>query len=246
MASPTVSASSSGDEGSSSTSHTLTYPAGVSSGLLVVWEINCANSTNTVSWPAGTTQLSNLTTRGLAAGPNCGAGGNAADSCHSQAYRIADGSEGASITVTTSGSTRCCYVGRLISGAHASSAPEITVNPLVGATNGSPDPPSITPSWGTADNLYVAAFASIGTGDTVSTYPSGYTTSQFNKTGTSAASMGSATQGITSSTTENPGTYSISPNQVWTAYTIAVRPAAAAATASSNMVGCGVGARFIA
>lgn len=235
--SPAIATSTSGAEGADTSSHTVNYPASCcSAGDLVVVEINCSNSTKTITTPGTFTELFNRTTRGAATGPGCGANGNAADSCHVIAYQIANGSEGASVTFTTSATNRCVYVSRRITGAHASAAPEATINPLVASTNGNPNPPSITPSWGAADNLYIAGFASIGSADAVSAYPTNYTDSQFNKNA-NAASMGSASRQVTNSTTEDPGTYTISPNQVWTAYTIAVRPAAA----DAGVIGGGVG-----
>lgn len=224
-AAPTV-ATSTSNTTASGTSHTVSHPASCcSAGELLIYQMVCANSTKTVTWPGTVTQLFNQTTRGVAAGPGCGANGNAADACHTVGYRFADGSEGASITVTTSGAaTTCSYAVYRITGAHASTAPESAVNPLVGSTSANPNPPSLDPSgWGTEDTLWVAAYVVISN-TAVTSYPTNYTANQLNPH-TTGAGLATATR-TNSASSEDPGTFTHSISEVWTAYTLGVRPAA--------------------
>lgn len=146
--------------------------------------------------------------------------------------KVADGSEGGTtVNFVTSGSETAAaqvyhvlaayWEGSLSGGVAASSG--------VSSTTQNPNPPSLDPAaWGTEDTTWIA-YAAGGTYTSVTTYPSGFTNGLHNNggTGTSGASVGSAR--IRSATASiDPGSFTMNARQSSVAFTIAIRPAAAA------------------
>jgi hypothetical protein len=115
----------------SGTSHTVTLPTGIAAGHLLVAIFGLRLAT-TVTWPAGWTPISTA-------------------NLYYVAYRVADGGEGASITVTTSAARTSAHHVYRITGQH-SAAPEIA-----SADSATVNPPSLTPSWGADDTLWLAS-----------------------------------------------------------------------------------------
>jgi hypothetical protein len=175
--------------------------------------IACRNSSATITFPGGWTVLDDFTSGGVA-------------TTHTRTaiyYRTADGSEGASVTVTTSVSNACAYVTKRITGQHASSAPEAGTAASSNSTN--PDPPSLSPSWGAEDTLWVAVEGN-NASRTISVYP--YADNNIavpTSTGTNAT-IGYCEQSVNTATSD-PGTFTISAAENWGAQTVAIRPAAA-------------------
>lgn len=137
-------------------------------------------------------------------------------------YKFASGSEGASVTVSWTGSIKNVWHSVRITGAHASTAPEIAS--ATGNSN-APNPPTLTPSWGSAANLWIATF---GAGQNeADTYPAAYTDNRYteaNTTGSANAGIGFATRALTA-TDDDPAAYGIAETRPWNANTVAVRPA---------------------
>lgn len=145
-------------------------------------------------------------------------------------YRFVDGSEGWSgtgQTITVSGGTeQWCAHGVLISGQHASQAPEVAA--ATGAS-GNFDPPSLTASWGAEDNLWLV-FAGADGGPAVTGWPASYADNQQEgDTGGAAAGVtgAMATRNLNGAT-DNPGAFA-NDTDPWRALTVVVRPAAVAA-----------------
>jgi hypothetical protein len=136
-------------------------------------------------------------------------------------WKIASGSEGATVTVTHSGLARPASTSYRITGHDAAQAPE-----LLYAAN-SNDPPSLTPSWGNQNNLWVAGTSGVsGTNVTAPTYPSGYSDNQLTTASSNGAGgkMATATKGAIGSS-DNPAAFvnNLPTNPV--AFTVAVKPA---------------------
>lgn len=96
------------------------------------------------------------------------------------------------------------------------------------------NPPSLSPSWGSDDNLWIALAGHAASSDNAfSAAPTNYT--GFVNTGTSsggsAASIGSGTRNLTASS-EDPGTFSVNNNRWWAATTVAIRPSAVVGSSS--------------
>ncbi len=206
MTFPVIAGTSSGVDNTADTSLSITLPGGYSvDDLLIIFaEFDRATSSFTVTTPTGWTELES-------------------DDYGSYYrvrvwYRVATGSEGASVTVTISDNARAGYVVYDITG--YDSVPES--NSAVGMGGGSttPDPPSLSPSWGSDDTLFIA-FAACQDED-FTAYPSNYSLSQLTEHGTNA-SVAVAARDLAASS-DNPGTFTIASKSPWLAYTIAVKP----------------------
>lgn len=95
-----------------------------------------------------------------------------------------------------------------------------------GAVSAIPDPPSLAPSWGAADTLWIAAAAWDNASRTLSSYPANYTANQVYANGAnSSANVGTvaATRELNAAT-EDPGVFTISADEQWAAFTIAIKP----------------------
>ena len=186
MAFPQVEGTATSVEASATTSHTVSLPASIVSGeVLVVWFSVEHSSDSTVAWPGGWTELDetfNVEFEGAVA------------------YRIATGSEGSTITVTTGQSQKSGHIAYRISG-NTSNAPEIDVSNAFA----NPDPPSNTPSWGAKDTLWLAAYVSSQKKYSIS--PAGYSNTVISPNwGTDGEN---AVAGLEANTTaDNPSTFS--------------------------------------
>ena len=138
-------------------------------------------------------------------------------------YKIATGSEGSTVTVPFTPNARPWAARSFrVSGHNSSSAPEAA---SATGTGTSPDAPSLTPTGGSKEYLWIW---SVHVGDedfgagTVSSFPTNYTTNA-DQVGTTAAAVGTSYRANTASS-ENPGTGTLSAGAPWTAVTIAVYP----------------------
>jgi len=90
----------------------------------------------------------------------------------------------------------------------------------------SPDPPSLTPSWGALDTLWFAMFSCSNDDETVNAYPTNYGNGVDTISGggeNNGASVGSARREL-NDTVDDPGAFTLSENAAWVANTLAVRP----------------------
>lgn len=211
MAFPTIAATATSAKTSGiSSTVTVALPTGIVAGnLLIAAVVNGGGAS--LSWPAGWTELFDQN------------GGTAGQSA---AYRFADGSEGASINCTLSGASAIAAMAAWrITGHHASTPPEVGTPPAVSSTS-TPNPPSLTASWGAESNLWIA-FTGIEGLRTVSAYPSNYGLSQIEQqsdgTATVDMTIGAAARQIAAAT-ENPGTFTWDGTDNAVAQTIVVRP----------------------
>ncbi len=87
------------------------------------------------------------------------------------------------------------------------------------------DPPSVSPTWGDALNLYVALGFAGDQAVTVSSGPAGYSnvTAGASDSGTSPQVMGATI--VASGTSDDPGAFTISTNDLWEGCTVVFRPA---------------------
>lgn len=193
-------------------SRVVTLPGSIVSGNLLIAMIAC-NSATTFTWPAGWTEFKDT----------------GEDPGFSAAYRFADGSEGASITVTVSNTIRdTVHIAFRATGAHASTPPEITS--VATSSTATPNPPSITPSWGAADTLFLAiAAVDRSSGVTLSAYPTNYALYNTDKGHPTAGSTSGGRLSMggreLNATSADPGTFTFSASHPASAHTIAIRPA---------------------
>lgn len=196
---------------SSSTTHNIAMPAIVVAGDLLLAFV--AARDDNLTTPAGWTLLGK---RSAGASTTTG----------SVFYKVAAGTEGGTTVnfATATSSLMSAQVVRIQSGTY-SSTPE-TANTF--ATSGTtPDPPSLSPSWGSY-NVLLFAFVSTNNSRTISVYPLP-DNQQLAATGAPGVggthqTTGLCTQQATGSTF-NPGTFTINVSSFWTAHTIALKGA---------------------
>lgn len=149
MTFPSVAGTNSGTN-SATTSHTINFPASVASGDLLVLVTACESGFLTID---GFSELVAI---------NNGVVGRVY-------YKVATGSEGGSATFTTGGSVESCYAIYRITGQNASGFIED------GSASADADPASLTPSWGSADTLWLACIAGRNSSNPqITAAPSGY------------------------------------------------------------------------
>jgi hypothetical protein len=136
-------------------------------------------------------------------------------------YKFANGSEGASVTVAASANSFWSSTAYRISGYQG--APQAGTTATGSASN--PDPPNLTPSWGSAKTLWIAAAGrDAGGASDFSASPANY--SALIQNGGSGSANHSATASAYrefQAASENPGTFTS--NSDWAANTVAIRPA---------------------
>lgn len=227
MAFPTASAPTAKAFATSVTSMAVTMPATVNSGDLLIALVEVRNA-GTWTKPTGWSDISTVSQ-----------GGGGSVGKLNGFYKIADGTEGGTTAtwIASTGTTAIWQVIR-VTGWHGTTPPE-GATASGDATNA--NPPSLTPSWGAADTLWIAVAGNAATGETT-----GFTAAPTNYTGlqSNGASSGGSTTNTATATrqlnavSEDPGTFTPSSNRFWTAATISVRPAASvvAVQASQRMM----------
>jgi hypothetical protein len=210
------------------TSQTINIPTCASGDLLVVIT-GARSAANSVTWPAGYEELFDT---------------NASTGLLSAAYKVSNGSEGSTISVTYAVSNSPGAVAYCITGQHASTPIEAaTAATNTTGTSANPDPPSFSPSWGSGeDTLWIALEGHAGSTDTTA-FPTNYGSNQLEAhANAGAATRGSAAAATRESATspENPSSFTLASGVVWVANTIAIRPASAAAAAGGCIIGGGI------
>jgi len=137
MAYPVIAAGAASATPADATSHVCTLPSGIAVGHLLLAVVVCDGDA-AMTWPAGWTALTN----------GAGASGTAVRT--EARYRIADGSEGASITITGGSEAWVSRTWRITG--HRGTAPECAATT---GTSADVDPPSLSPSWGRKDSLWL-------------------------------------------------------------------------------------------
>lgn len=207
---PTVAATNSSQENTSTTSHTVNLPASIAAGdlLLIIWQSSSPSVTTPSGWnllsPTPTTNGSNIQLIVY--------------------WKVASGSEGATQAITTGANTPAAHVSYRITGYQGT--PEVLA---ATGTDTTPNPPSLSPSWGYDKTLWIAISdsARAGAAHSVSATPSGYSdvvsSSMDLATNTSYRLWTLRKQAEAAS--ENPGSFTISNSLDWAAATLAIHGA---------------------
>lgn len=202
MAFPQVEATSSYSTDSQDTTHVIGIPTGTVDGDVLV-AIFAGTGTPSHSPPASWTTLLQPTS-------------TFRTSVH---WKIAS-SEGADFTITTSTGTRASARVFRISGATS-----VEADVGSGSDTAAPDPPSLTPSWGSQDTLWIAVVGALWVNNLSVTAPTNYANvlsrnTQFIETGAVVTA-----QRENSVATEDPAAFAISASEPSLPLTIAVEPA---------------------
>ncbi len=188
-----------------SSGFSLNLPSSISAGQILIMLLARAGGAQTFSWPAGWTELTS-TSDGSTTQVAC-------------AWATATGTEGSTITVSSSdaGSESTRAIAYRISGGISVQAG----TPATGSSS-NPNPPSLSPSWGAADALWLAMWAG-DTGTATSSNPTNYALGAVSIDGGADTSIGAAARSLGTSS-EDPGTFTLASSSAWVANTIAIRP----------------------
>jgi hypothetical protein len=206
----------------SGTSHTVNLPTGIVAGNLLVVVFG-GSAAATLTWPAGWTEF--LT-------------GGATGAVLNAAYKLASGSEGSTITVT-SGATSLTSNTRSYRITGSGEAPQAGVNVTI-SSSATGDPPSLTPTWAASLDILWIAISFASTQSTVSTYPTSYTNTAVLANG----STGLATCNLNATgTVQDPAAFTWGGTGRKNTNTIAIKPGFpfVATLASAGLTGFGPG-----
>jgi hypothetical protein len=184
----------------SGTTHTINLPSGISAGdlLLIIFSSDGTAQDHSVS---GFSRVAYASYSGHTF------------SVHS---KTATGSEGATVSGTTASTEATAHISYRISGWTDSD-----ISSVVNGISTSPDSPNLAP-WASYKTLWISAAG----GDynrTVSTYPSGYSDTEFSRYNSTVGSWVASASKELEAASENPGAYTISASDDWSAVTIAIK-----------------------
>jgi hypothetical protein len=196
------------------TSHTVNLPPNISAGDLLIVFFSC-DGIETVTWPtadgwASIFHQTNANTLDIG-------------------YKIADGTEGATITVDTGSSEQSAHISYRITGHDYAQAPEVSTGATGNST--SPNPDSLTPTGGAKDYLWIAVEGNDDGQSAASAYPSNYTNGQTNNSGASGGANVAVARRELNASSEDPGAFT-TPLEKWVACSVAVHPRSAATAVS--------------
>jgi hypothetical protein len=204
--------------------HTINLPASIANGDRLLWIGGKGSQVATMDTPTGWTRIIDE---------------NIANGVFMYA-RDADGTEGASMAVTSSGATvKQASIVYRVSGAEAvvTQLPEIST--VATGTGTTPDPGSVSVTGGPKDILAIAMFNLAGEEVDDDTWcnsaPTNYA-GLLQKTsgtgGTNTSNELATAHRQLNAASEDPGSFNVDVSFAWRAYTIAIHPAGAAAAAS--------------
>ena len=189
----------SSEEGS--TTQTVSLPAALAAGDLLIIDL-VLSSGPTVTTPSGWTELFKVISSGQIT--------------IASYWKNSDGGEGGSVAVT---------VGRSVEGGHTSYRISGWQGTPEAATNASDaDPPNLTPSWGSAENLWIALCGWHTETTDITAPPSNYSNLLTANSSGDRSNIGTAER-ILAASSENPGTFTGAANEYPRSATIAVQPA---------------------
>lgn len=218
MAFPAIQGTATTNGTTATTTPVVNLPTGIVSGETLLVLIRVA-SAGVIDWPAGWTELFD----------------DASDASNDQtaaAYRKADGTEGATITLSSASAKFAALAWRINAAADPTvTAPQFAT--LAVGTSANPNPGSLSPTGGAKDYLWLAVGGWEGEQTSPpGTFPASYTLNQIGAdsgiaglVATNCRVAGAGRQ--LNAATEDPGTYTISASDDWTATTIAVHPSVA-------------------
>lgn len=170
-----------------------------------------------IGWPAGWTELLDEST-------------DASANQEAAAWRKADGTEGATISLT-SGSGKFAAVAYCIQGAADPTITPPQFSTIATGTATEPNATAVTPTGGAKDYLFLTVYGMEGEQTGVTSYPANYTGAQlFANSGTAGAvttncTIGSATRQLNASS-DDAGVWDVTGTlDDWSAYTFAFHPA---------------------
>lgn len=219
MAAPTDSARQATNITTAATSHAINVGTPAAGTLLIVL-VRFAAAPGTITF-TGYTSLN-------------GASGDSSDATDDTTivfYRWADGTEGASDTLTTVNSVKLAALGWEITGAEnpSVSPPQISAVAVGTTAANTANPNSVAPAGAPKDTLYIAMMGLDGEANAPTASPTNYSTVTTANSGTGGAvatncSIGGGSRQLAASSSDDAGvfTHGAAPTG-WTAYAVAIR-----------------------
>ncbi len=220
MAFPVVESTATSSTSTAGTNHVVVLPSGIAAGDLILILMDIGSTAASLNAHGSYTELLDE---------------NQANGLKIL-YRQATGGE-TNPTFVSSASTRDATITLRISGAEDPATQPPQIGTTATATNSSPNPPSLTPTGGAKDYLWIAMMGSPGEQADDGTYlvsvPAPYAGNSLQKTcgvaGTNLGGLIAAAWRTANAASEDPGVFGVSENAAWRAQTIAVHPAAGTA-----------------
>ncbi len=214
MAFPTVANTNTTNGTGATANAAVNLPASIKAGQLLIVLHRCS-AAGAHGYPAGWNELFDDASDGSTNQTSC-------------AWRKADGSEGATITVTQT-SSKFASLAYAIDGAESPTVQPPEFATLVTGSSTIPDPGTVTPTGGSKDYLFL--WMGGWEGEQTSP-PASQPTNYTNPIGADSGTAGVVTTNCrvasarrtNTATSENPGTWTISVTDDWTATVIAVHP----------------------
>lgn len=214
MAAPVDSARQGTNISTAATSHAINVGSPVAGTLLIVF-VRYASSPGTVTF-TGYTEFANDSS-------------DASDDTTALYYRVADGAEGATDTLSTSSSVKLGAICWEITGAETFAPPAVSTVAVGTTAANTANPTSVTTGNAPRDTLYLACAGGDGETGAYTAAPTNYANLATANSGTGGAAasnvlMGGASRGLTASTSEDPGAFTHAAHtNGWTAFTVAIR-----------------------
>lgn len=196
----------------SNTIHTVTLPASEAGDYLIIFM--AADRTPTL--PAGWASL---------------ASGDNYDANHQIWYKVAEGTEGLSVTATFTSGTRAVCTSYCVSGADG-----IEASSSATGNDDNPNSASLSPSWGEGNYLWFSSGTQEGAGE-VDVYPTNYGDSSEYGAGIYYYVFAAAR--TLNATSENPGEYDTDTSDYWIAFTTCLYSAPPAITLTASDISSG-------
>lgn len=212
---PTVPSLTESSVNTAGTSHAISTPASLVPGNILLILTNKGSGVATFDALAGYTELLDE---------------NIANGMTVWVHTI-DGTEGSTVTFTSSANTRSASIIYQISGAEPLSRVTPELSTVATGTSVNPDATTVTPAAGTRDYLYITFFGMAGEeadDDTwVTGTPTNFTNLRQKSCGTAGTNLGgligSAARSVNSSS-QDAGQFTVAVSAAWRAYTIAFTP----------------------
>jgi len=220
---PYIKDSNNSEVGGSNTSHTVALPSDVASGDLLLIVFTYRNYTVpgvTLTTPSGWVVVDSLVTDN-----------DISISLYIFA-RIADGSEDSTVAITSSANARSSHCSVCVAG-HAAEVSPISGMSISKTGNdefpyGSLNPPSVTASWGSDKNLWIAVGGIVGGGRTYVSAPAGYAKTELGQnTNTLASRCATAVaHRYLASSSDDPSAFDLGTESYWKAMSLVIKPEA--------------------
>jgi hypothetical protein len=199
---------------SNSNAWTITYPATISSGDLLLLNVGSDGNPTITAVAAGFSVLFSA--------PGTG------NACRGATLvKVATGSETGTFTLNLTASEQGVWRVQSFQGWHGIISGGVEASTGTTGDSTAPNPDSLTPSWGSDQNRWIACYAADDGRTDATSYPTDYDLNQVNDSsgGASGAGFGAAGRDF-EGTTQDPGVFAVDLSQEWIAWTIAIRGSA--------------------